>query len=46
MEALLEALNGFSSKPLTEVEVRVLSDFKYVVKIYNRNNEEDLAYMI
>ena len=45
MEALLEALNGFSSKPLTEVEVRVLSDFKYVVKIYNRNNEEDLAYI-
>ena len=45
MEALLEALSGFSSKPSTEVEVRVLSEFKYVVKIYNRNNEEDLAYI-
>ena len=45
MEALLEALNGFSSKPLTEVEVKVLSDFKYVVKTYNRNNKEDEQYI-
>ena len=45
MEALLEALNGFSSKPLTEVEVKVLSDFKYVVKTYNRNIKEDLLYI-
>ena len=45
MEALLETLNGFSSKPLTEVEVKVLSDFKYVVKTYKRNNMEDLAYI-
>ena len=44
MEALLEALNGFSSKPLTEVEVRV-SKLNYLVKTYNRNNKEDEQYI-
>ena len=44
MEALFEALNGFSSKPLTEVEVRV-SKLNYLVKTYNRNNKEDEQYI-